>query len=249
MHRFYRLSLTLAAALLLLALAGCVTAPKHLAFNREAAVGTKRVVVLTMRHADINLFIVNNPALNFGLIGLAIEEANRQPKVRWLKDEVAKSGFDYLVEFRSALTEAMAAKGYELRWSDPVQQPENAKDVARENFGLRKSYVGVADVDAQLDLNFGFIGYAAAGSSSDAPYRPTVVVSARMVSADGKRVLFEDLIEYNAVFPNQSSPITIEPDDHYRYPEFNALQAAGPEAINGLRVAFGRTATELAKQF
>ncbi len=249
MHRFFLLFCKLSAALLLLALAGCVTAPKHLAFNREADQGAKRVLVLTMRHSDIDLIIVNNPALNFGLIGLAIEEANRLPKAHWLKDEVAKNHFDYLGEFRSKLTEAMAAKGYELRWSDPVQQAEKTKDVAREDFGLRKSYAGVADADAQLDVNFGFIGYAAAGSSSDAPYRPTVVLSARMVSADGKRVLFEDLIEYNPVFPNQSSPITIEPDDHYRYPEFNALQAAGPDAVKGLQVAFAGTAAELAKQF
>lgn len=249
MHRFFLLPRTLCAALFLFALAGCVSAPKHLAFNREADSGAKRVVVLTMRHSDIDLFIVNNPALNFGLIGLAIEEANRQPKAHWLKDEVTKSRFDYLGEFRSALTEAMAAKGYELRWSDPVQLPEKAKDVARENYGLRKTYASVIDADAQLDINFGFIGYAAAGSSSDAPYRPTVVLSARMVSADGKRVLFEDLIEYNPVFPNQSSPITIEPDDQYRYPEFNALQAAGPQAVKGLQVAFNRTAAELAKQF
>jgi hypothetical protein len=249
MHRLFHLSRKFCATLLLLVLAGCVTAPKHLAFNRDADVGAKRVVVLTMRHSDIDLFIVNNPALNFGLIGLAIEEANRLPKAHWLKDEVAKNHFDYLTEFRSALTEAMSAKGYELRWSDPVQQPEKAKDVARENYGLRKTYAGIADVDAQLDINFGFIGYAAAGSSSDAPYRPTVVLSARMVSADGKRVLFEDLIEYNVVFPNQSSPISIEPDDHYRYPEFNALQAAGPEAVKGLQVAFNKTAAELARQF
>ena len=248
MRRFLQLSCKL-STLLLLALAGCVTAPKHLAFNREADSGAKRVVVLTMRHSDIDLFIVNNPALNFGLIGLAIEEANRQPKAHWLKDQVIKDHFDYLGEFRSALTAAMAAKGYELRWSDPMQQPEKAKDVPRENYGLRKSYPAIADADAQLDVNFGFIGYAAAGSSSDAPYRPTVVLTARMVSADGKRVLFEDLIEYNPVFPNQSSPITIEPDDRYRYPEFNALQAAGSEAVKGLHEAFDKTAEELAKQF
>jgi hypothetical protein len=247
MNRFHWMS-RLAAVAVLLALGGCVTAPKHLAYNHEEAASTKRIVVLSMRHSDIDLLIVNNPGYSFGLIGMAIAEANRAPKSHWLKDEVARDHFDHVVEFRAALTAAMSARGYELRWSDPVQLPDGAKDVAREQFGLRKAYGPVSDADAQLDVDFGFVGYAAAGSTDSAPYRPTVVVSARLVGADGKRVLFEDYIVYNSVFSFMDKPITIDPDDHYRYPEFNALHDAGPDAVKGLQVAFRAAAEELAKQ-
>lgn len=243
---FWRAKLTAVCVLLLLG--GCVTAPKHLAFNHDEAAAAKRIVVLTMRHSDIDLLIVNNPGYSFGLIGLAIAEANRAPKSHWLRDEVATAHFDHVAEFRDALTTAMVARGYDLRWSDPAQQPDDAKDVAREQFGLRKAYTPIADADAQLDVDFGFVGYAAAGSGDGAPYRPTVVVSARLVGADGKRVLFEDYIVYNSVFPFLDKPITIEPDEHYRYPEFNALHDAGPEVVTGLRIAFRAAADELAKQ-
>lgn len=248
MHPFKAVKCFLAFALLLL-LSACVTTPKHLAYDRDAAGAAKRVVVLTMRRSEINLLIVNNPGYSFGLIGLAIAEANRAPKVSWLQAQVARDHFDYLAEFHDDLTAAMAARGYELRWSDPIQVPEKGKDVDRENFGLRKSYASISEADAQLDVNFGFIGYAAAGSRDSSPYRPTVIISARLLSADGKRVLFEDMIAYNNVFSNVGNPITIEPDNHYLYPEFNALQNAGSEATWGLKAAFRATAEELAKQF
>ncbi len=226
-----------------------MTAPKHLSYNKDANSSVKRVAVLSMRHSDIDLLIVNNPGYSFGLIGLAVAEANRAPKRHWLQDEVAKDHFDYVAEFKTELTQAMAARGYELRWADPAQMADGAKDIARENFGLRKTYSPVADADAILDVDFGFVGYAAAGSSDNAPYRPTVVVSARLLGADGKHVLFEDFIVYNSVFPILKEPITIEPDGHYVYPEFNALQSAGPQAVQGLQIAFRSTADELAKQF
>jgi hypothetical protein len=238
-----------AVVCLFLSLAGCVTAPKHLGYNKESNAPVKHVVVLSMRHSEINLMIVNNPGFSFGLIGLAVAEANMAPKRHWLQDEVVKDHFDYIGEFKDELTKAMADRGYELLWSDPVQIADGAKDVPRENYGLRKTYQPVTNADAILDINFGFVGYAAAGSSDKAPYRPTVVISARLVGADGKKVLFEDFIVYNSVFPFLKDPITVEPDEHYVYPEFNALQASGPEAVKGLQSAFHATADELAKQF
>jgi hypothetical protein len=238
-----------AASCALLLLVGCVATPKHLAFNKDSATPVKRIVVLTMRHSEIDLMIVNNPGYSFGLIGVAVAEANRAPKAHWLKDEVIRDRFDYLNEFKNALTDAMSARGYELRWQDPMQMADGAKDVPRKNFGFRNTYTATTDTDAQLDIDFGFIGYAAAGSSDSAPYRPTIVLSARLIGADGKNVLFEDFIVYNSVFPFLKDPITIEPDEHFRYPEFNALQSAGPDAIKGLQIAFRATADQLAKQF
>lgn len=239
----------LAIACFFLLLAGCIAAPRRLGYNKEPSAPIKRIVVLPMRHSEINLMIVNNPGFSFGLIGLAVAEANIAPKRHWLQDEVVKDHFDYVGEFKDEFTKAMADRGYELRWSDPVQLADGAKDVARENYGLRKTYQPDPNADAILDIDFGFVGYAAAGSSDKAPYRPTVVITARLVGADGKKVLFEDFIVYNSVFSFLKDPITVEPDEHYVYPEFNALQAAGPEAVKGLQGAFHATADELAKQF
>ncbi|WP_139225008.1 hypothetical protein [Dokdonella immobilis] len=199
-----------------------------------------------MRHSEIDLFIFNNPGYSFGLIGVAIAEANRAPKSNWLQSEVGKAGFDHVATFDSALTEALHAAGYELNWSPSPMESANS-DTRRDRSGLRKSYEPSSS-DAQLDVGFGFVGYASAGSGDSAPYRPTVVLNARLVDSTGKRVLFEDQIVYNAVVPGTSAAITINPDERYRYPDFDDLQAAGPVAIEGLAPAFVATAKELARQ-
>lgn len=229
-----------------LLLSGCVSGPKHRAYDRVSAASLKSIEVLPMRKSEIELFIVNNPGYSFGLIGVAIAEANRAPKSRWLKSEVSKAGFDPTTTFTTALDTAMRAEGYELAWSEPRMEP-GKPTVKRDNLGLRKSY-SASTRDAILDVNFGFNGYASAGSSDKAPYRPTVVVSARLLSADGKRVLFEDHIIYNSVFPHLRDAITINPDDRYRYPDFDDLEAAGATAVEGLAPAFTAVAEELAKQ-
>lgn len=142
----------------------------------------------------------------------------------------------------------MAERGYTLQFSEPMAEAESAK-TRREAWGTRKQYVtAAASADAQLDINFGFIGYAAAGSSDSAPYRPSVVLTARLVSADGKRVLFEDQIVYNSVFPLVQNAVTLNPDERFRYPDFDDLKAAGPVVVDGLDIAFRAVATELARQ-
>lgn len=142
----------------------------------------------------------------------------------------------------------MRERGYSLVWEDEVVESKE-KRVRRSAEGFRKSYTTVAQADAQLDLNFGFLGYASAGSGKSAPYRPTVVVSARLMDASGKMVLFEDRLIYNNVFPGNDIGITLEPDDRYRYPDFDDLKAAGSATVEGLRLAFKATADELAQQF
>lgn len=234
------------AALLCLLMAGCVSGPRQRAFDKTAGMAIKSIEVLPMRHSEIDLFIFNNPGYRFGLIGLAIAEANRAPKSRWLRNEVSKAGFDPVATFDSAFEDAMRNADYELVWNPrPMEDAKSA--TRRDNSGLRRSY-GASSSDAQLDINFGFIGYAAAGSGDGAPYRPTVVLNARLLDASGKRVLFEDQIIYNAVMPGKSKAITINPDNRYRYPDFDDLEAAGPVAIEGLTPAFSATAQELARQ-
>ena len=55
----------------------------------------------------------------------------------------------------------MGERGYSMSW--PANQAQTAR-VERAAFGLRKAYGARADVDAQMDVNFGFVGYAAAGA-------------------------------------------------------------------------------------
>ncbi|QBB69150.1 hypothetical protein ELE36_01450 [Pseudolysobacter antarcticus] len=229
-------------------LAACVSAPPKQAYNREANTTIKRIDILPMPNSEVGLDILNNPGYSFGLIGLAIAEANMAPKRNWIEAQVRQGNFDHVAIFRERLTQAMAAKGYELVW--PTSILEDAKKPAsRDKWGYRQSYAADANAEAQLDLAIRYVGYASAGSSDSAPYRPTVALSAKLVSRDGKTALMVDQIIYNPVFPNSQSAITINADPAYTYPEFNALQASGAKALDGLRKALESTADELAKQY
>jgi hypothetical protein len=242
---FRSIRLISAAALAALTLAGCATAPKQAAFNRDAA-HVKTIAVLPMRKSELDLMILNNPGYSFGLIGTAIAEANRIPKRNTLREHAQQAGLDHVALLKEELSKALAQRGYDVRWTEPVMEDGKAK-TSRDGWGVRKKYDAIADADAQLDVNFGFVGYAAAGSSDGAPYRPTAVVTARLVSADGKRELFSDFVVYNNVFGRKNA-ITINPNGAYVYPDFDDLDHAGPKAIDGLRDAVGAAANELAKQ-
>jgi hypothetical protein len=236
--------------LLLAAMLGaCVSMPKSQAYNRAAAAHIKTIDVLPMRPSEIDLLILNNPGYSFGLIGTAIAEANRIPKRNALREQALAHGFDHVAATREQLDRAFAAHGYTLRWPDPVMEPDRGPKAKRDGNSLRKSYPPAsAGADALLDVNFGFVGYAAAGSSDGAPYRPTAVLIARLVSPDGKQVLFSDFVIHNNVFGQQQA-ITIDPSDAYRYPDFDDLEAAWPQAIAGLRQSVELVADELARQF
>ncbi|MBE5315241.1 MAG: hypothetical protein H4O13_07550 [Xanthomonadales bacterium] len=237
--------------LLLLSLAllgGCVSAPKSRPFNAAAHADLTHVEVLPMRQTALDVYIVNNPGASFGLIGGLIAEAHLASRRSWLKEQIEAKQFDHVETFRTAFAEAMAREGYTLSW--PNGNVEAAKPkIARNIWGVRKAYPAPSEPAAQalLDVNFGFVGLASAGSSDGAPYRPTVVLTARLMDASGKTELFQEVITYNNVFPNTGNTVLITPDPAYAYPDFDALKAAGTAPIDGLDQAFRRVAERLAQ--
>lgn len=244
-------TLRAAGALLVFAFAlssiGCVNAPLKQSYNREANAAVKRISVLPMPESEISLLIVNNPGYNFGLVGMLVAEANLAPKRDWLRNEVSKEKFDHIAVFRDRFTQALEAKGDTLLWPNSVIEDPKAK-ASRDAWGMRKTYASASDADAQLDIAFGFTGYAAAGSSKSSPYRPTVFLTARLLSSDGKRILMAERIVYNQVMKGSDTEITINPDPHYAYADFDALKAGDRDVVTGLRQAFESVADELAKQ-
>jgi len=240
------------AVLLLLSLAlvtGCASTPKSRPFNAAANAELKHIESLPMRKSELDVLIVNNPGYSFGLIGVLVAESHLAPRRAWLKGQVEATGFDHVETFRVALTEAMARHGYSLSWPQGAVESPRPK-VARSMWGVRKSYPDPSDAQAQalLDVNFGFVGFASAGSGDGSPYRPTVVLTARLMDANGKSELFQEVIAHNAVFPGLKDQIVINPDPEHAYPDFDALKQAGPDAIDGLRAAFELVAARLAEQ-
>lgn len=235
----------LLALLVPLVIAGCASLPKQQAFNREAHHDVRHIAVLGTTPSHLGVFVMNNPAGSFGLIGGLIAASDEAAKEKRFAKIATQAGFDPLAYFKERLTAHMSEHGYTLVWADP--QVDSGK-TPRAAFGLRKAYGARSDVDAQLDVNFGFLGYAAAGVDDAAPYRPTITLGARLVSPDGKQNFYTDFLAYNNIF-NLADAVSLEADrKHYSYSGFNDLQRAGPEAIEGLKVAIDSVAAELARQ-
>ena len=234
-----------AAALLAAAfLSGCVSMPEQRAFNRASHAGIKTVAVLETHETRTSVFMLNHPGASFGLIGGLIAAGDQASKEKKFREILARAGFEPLPYFKERLALHMSEKGYELMW--PASQVETSKN-DRSSLGLRKAYAGQDGVDAQLDVNFGFVGYAAAGAGDASPYRPTVTIGARLVSADGQDNLYTDYIAYNNVF-NLAKAVAINADAQYSYPGFDELNDAGPTAVEGLKAAIDSVAAELARQ-
>jgi hypothetical protein len=240
MHKFIRTTLLVLFCVVLGACASFKSQP----YNKGANSNLKRISVLPMQEANVRLFVFNATGNNFGLIGILITEANRNGKEDWLQAQSKGASFSQYETLKTVLSANMAEKGYELVWSDPLSAPKAGK---RDRFGLRTSYAPVANVDAQLDLGLSFVGYAAAGSSKNQPYRPTVLLGARLLDAKGKKVLYQDQFQYHNV-NGVGNSVIIEPNAKYTYPNFSDMEKDQSNVIPGLQEAVEKTAAELAKQ-
>lgn len=238
-----RLTILLLAAAIL---AGCVSAPKRQAFNAEVNSRIKTVEVLQARHSEVETLIVNNPGASFGLIGAAIAEANRASKTNKLQAHLDAAGFDHNAVLSQTLKAALEAEGYTVTMPTPMAEGDDA-NTKRDLWGLRKERPeGSGSADALLDISFGFLGYASAGAGDSAPYRPTVMLSARLIDAASGNVLFSEQVLYNNVFNNQAA-IIVEPDTRFTYPDFDDLDAAGQASAEGMRVAIEAAVLRMTK--
>lgn len=233
-------------AFIALVLTACASAPPRQTYNREANSAIKSISVLPMRESKPTVMMMNHPGAQFGLIGALVMAGNMSGKEDKLERHLAEAKFDQNQILRQALAAALEKRGYSVVW--PAELVEaGSKKAQRDKFGLRKTYAPTSDAQAQLDVNFGFIGYAAAGASDKQPYRPTATMVARLISADGKTFYFRDSFAYNNVF-NQNHAIVVEPGEQFTYPDFDDLDAAGAQSADGLRLAIESLADKIAEQ-
>lgn len=235
------------AAAMMASLTGCVSLPPQQAYNRDAAPPIKTIVVLPTQPFEPNLLMMNHPGTNFGLIGGLIAAGDMSSKRNRLQATFTAAKFDPGVYFKESLTQRMAERGYTLVWPSVLIEAKGV-NTPRGAFGLRKAYAQVPQADAQLDISLNFVGYAAAGAGDNAPYRPTFSLAARLVSPDGKQNYFTDFLMYNNVL-NQPKVISLEPEPRrFAYADFDTLEAAGAETVEGMKLAIDRTSDALVRQ-
>jgi hypothetical protein len=242
-----RRQFVLLAGLVLIAslVTGCVSAPPRQSFNHTAAMQVKSIKVLPMRAGEPTVMIMNNPGYQFGLIGALVAEANMAPKRARLREQLQQAKFDEFQVLQQALEAALQQRGYTVSWPDSLV--DAGKKTKRDMWGQRKTVGSIDGSDAQLDVNFGFVGYAAAGVTDSDPYRPTVTISARLLGADGKTKLFQDIFVYNNVF-NTPQAVIVDPDQRFVYADSKKLDEAGAQTAEGLKTAIQAIAEKIAAQ-
>jgi len=232
------------AGLFAIAATGCASMPEQQAYNRDAHANVKTIAVLETQPTRTTVMMLNHPGASFGLIGGLVAAADQSSKQGKYDAILEKTQFQPLPYFRERLTAHMAGRGYTLVW--PASQVQAGK-VDRGSFGLRKAYAPTQAADAQMDVNFGFVGYAAAGAGDGSPYRPTATMAVRLVAPDGKQNYYTDYYAYNNVF-NIKKAVVIDGDPKYVYPGFDDLEKAGVDSVEGLRLAIDALAARIAGQ-
>jgi hypothetical protein len=225
-------------------LSGCVTPlPKQQTFDRVAYAKVKTIHVMPMSKVEMQVFMMNNPAGSFGLIGALVASGQASSMQHTMLGLYASDPIHPRQYFQAELTKDLVARGYVVVW--PVL--DEAADAKHSRSGLRDTYAPVSDADAILDVDLNFFGFAAGGAGKASPYRPTATAVAQLVGADGKQIYFTDYFAYNNVF-NSKVAVTMEPDPRYAYPGFGDLQRAGGSSEPGLKLALSEVARKLASE-
>ncbi|WP_376090149.1 hypothetical protein ACE7GA_19260 [Roseomonas sp. CCTCC AB2023176] len=170
-------------------LAGCATNPP-VAIDREAMARVKRVAVPTVAFpGSPDIAVTNTASQHFGLIGAVAGAVVRNNRIEAIKTMLASQRFDAQAQFDLALSERLVARNLAI-------VRETASPV-RRNF--LETYRQGADRDAVLDVVVLAYGFLAHDDRDTSPYRPTVLVRARLVDARDRSVMMQDAVTINGV--------------------------------------------------
>jgi hypothetical protein len=188
MDRFFKVSLFLLTIL--------STTLSSSAFAQAQAVDTKpfeappgqaiKTIGLLKIDEPWGYFLGEGGVSSFGLAGILVSTFKR-PKHK----EYEQAGFRFPDVAERLLTEHLKAAGFNVV-SVPVER--------RKPYQLLPDYktLSVPNLDAYLDVVSGGIGYRQSDSAPDFAQKvgPYVVISAQLVSARSKEILYADTIEY-----------------------------------------------------
>ena len=225
---------TLAAAVML---AGCAGQPE-IPYDRAAKAQIKKIGIVTPVFAEPSVILLNSVGSSFGLIGALADssmQSNRDAKFKTLLLQQKYSPQDHFLE---RVTQGLRAAGYTV--VNVTVKRDGSDFVEKYPSGDGQA------VDAYLDLVAPVYGYIANGTGDSTPYRPRVVVKARLVSAKDSSVLMQDRVVYNPLGPDNTA-VTIPADPALQFKDFDALVASPANAAKGLRVATEQSAQTISK--
>jgi hypothetical protein len=229
-----------ALAVLLVTVSACVSAPPTTSFDKSTHAAVKNIRLMPVGMPEKPQVNIMAPVgANFGLIGAAVEAGRAANASREMTEILAKTSYDYKADIPSSVMTAMSDAGFIVTAGEGVR-PE------KERFKYLSTYPKEEGVDAYLDVFATYVGFLAAGATTD--YRPTVQLSARLVNAADGKTIFQDQIVYGPAMPYMKA-ITVTPDDQHKFANRDALQANPEGTTAALKAAVAGAAAELAKQF
>jgi hypothetical protein len=213
---------------------GCVSVP-HQAYNKALHGEIKRIgLVKVSNPAEYSINLVNHPGAGFGLIGGLIAAGDNDSKSKTFTQQQVDKYIRLGPDLTEELSKSLIETGFEAILVD-------AGDKARTDY--LKDYPSI-ECDAYLDATIKTAGYWAQFVST--PYLPTMFVSARLVEAKDKTVLYTA-----TVFVTDGSVPTgaeqLYPDNAYAFQDFSSLKAAPERAADGLKGAATAIAKQIAK--
>jgi hypothetical protein len=219
-------------------LAGC--AAPEIPYDRTAAGEVKSIGIVTPSFPEEgSVILATSVGKNFGLVGALIDAGMQANRDSQFKDMLQRQGFSIQDSFVASLSEGLKRKGYDVSVIPFTRE-------AKKDFAAHYPVAAGGKVDAYLDLVAMDYGYIAAGIGSSTPYRPHLVMKARLVSVKDSSVLMQDLILYNPVAP-ASKAITVAPDPAYTFADFDALVGNPGNAVQGLKTAADKSAETISQ--
>ncbi len=215
----------LAAIAALIALSACATPYVATPYER-AQHNIQRVSIIDDAMPDDAIaYEVASAGSNFGLIGALVDagiQASRRNAVNEALDSV---NFDAEAQLEQRLSSSLSSLGYNVA-------PLTAN--TRTKYDFMEAYPETSGVDALLDVSVQHYGYLSAGMGQ--PFRPSVSAHVRLVKADDKTTLMENIIYYNVMYP-QDGTITLPPNPEYEFKNREALLENPQRLADGINDA------------
>ncbi len=153
-----------------------------------------------------------------------------------------KANLDYQTYLPEQIVKSLKTAGFE------AQQLPGARD-PKSRFKFLTGPTKEPGADAVLDIYAPFLGFIAAGATTD--YRPSMLLDAKLIRASDQKVLFADQIYYNN-FNRNLAPKAVSRSSPIRavsLKDRDELQANPQRTASCLQNAMDAAAKELAKQF
>jgi hypothetical protein len=236
--RIFRAAVPAAVVLLISA---CSTFPTQ-GYNKAATGNPHSIALAPMGLPEkANVRIMAPVGANFGLIGALVEAGRESTAVEEARVLLEKANLDYQTYLPGQIVKSLQSAGFE------AQQLPGARD-PKSRFKFMTGVSQEPGADAVLDIYAPFLGFIAAGATTD--YRPSVLLDAKLVRASDQKVLFADQIYYNN-FQRDGAPkaVSIDPDPNCVFKDRESLQADPQRTAACLQGAMDSAAKELAKQF